>query len=65
MKKTPIGITPLAYKFQELELRILRHLHSSIQELMESKGITLNYISATYDEEKIEFAIDELLNREI
>ena len=65
MKKTPIGITPLADKFQEVELRILRHLHSSIQEVMESKGITLNYISATAEDDKIEFAIDELLNREI
>jgi len=65
MKKTPIGITPLADKFNEVELRILRHLYSSIQELMEHKRIKLNYISATYDEEKIEFAIDELLNREI
>ena len=65
MKNTPIGITPLADRFIEVELRILRHRYSSIQELMEHTRITLNYISATAEDDKIEFAIEELLNKEI
>ena len=60
-----VGITPIHQRFKEFELLLLRHSYCSIQELLGDKGLTLHYISATATDEKIEFTVDELINKEI